>query len=70
MANRKPLVRAGDWELGQNLPPRAQQMVNDPALFAFIGALGLVMLTSFVAFLLGLAQESQKARDRRKQGGN
>lgn len=70
MSNRKPLIRAADWELGQNLPPRAQQMVNDPALFAFFGALGLVMLTTIVAFILGLAQESQRARDKRMRGGS
>lgn len=70
MSNRKPLMRAADWELGQNLPPRAQQMVNDPAAFAFFGAVALVVITAIIAFILGLAQDSQRARDRRMRGGS
>lgn len=69
MSRTKPIVRAGDWELGQNMPPRAQEMVNNPEVLAFFGALGLVMITAFVAFIMGVAQDSARARASRTQGG-
>ncbi|MCC7165920.1 MAG: hypothetical protein IT331_25705 [Anaerolineae bacterium] len=61
MSNPKPLMRAGNWQLGKNLPPTARKAVNDPALFAFFGALGLVVIASIIALILGLAEAARQA---------